>query len=70
MRPLRESTPLPRRRRARYYRGSIEGVKLSTSLSEADVAVLDGHVRKAGLSSLRTGLDQPWTTLGDERQSR
>jgi len=35
----------------RSYRGSIVGVKLSVSLPDADVALLDEYARTAGLSS-------------------
>lgn len=35
----------------RSYRGSIGGVKLSVSLSDSDVEVLDDYVRTAGLPS-------------------
>lgn len=47
--------PLQGRSRPRLlqwcYLSSIGAVKLSVSLSEEDIAVLDAHVREAGLAS-------------------
>jgi hypothetical protein len=41
-----------------YYPGSIHLVKLSVSLSDDDVAVLDAYVEKAGLPSRSAGLQR------------
>lgn len=41
-----------------YYSGSITVVKLSVSLSDADVAVLDAYIEKTGLPSRSAGLQR------------
>ena len=41
-----------------YYYGSIGVVKLSVSLSDEDVAVLDAYVEKIGLTSRSAGLQR------------
>jgi hypothetical protein len=42
----------------RYYLSSIRFVKLSVSLSDDDVAVLDKYVEKSGLPSRSAGLQR------------
>jgi len=42
----------------RCYYGSIDGVKLSVSLSDDEVAVLDEYVERVGLPSRSAGLQR------------
>ena len=58
-----------------YYPSSIEFVKLSVSLSDDDVAVLDAYVEKAGLPSRSAGLQRAirmlrYPTLEDDYDER